>query len=149
MPVENRSARNADVGTVLFVSIERSLVELAERVLDRLDDAGLRSVVVAEVVPTPSPSPPAAGHVAASLVPMTDAIKRVRGDRVVATVDRERLAVAGFPLVIPVELARRWAHTTTSQSFESPPGPITAAALLSELVNVEPDLRVVGLEPSS
>ena len=148
MPVENRSARIGDGDPALFVPVECSLDDMAERILDRLDDPGLTSVVVADGAPT-GLTPPAGRQVAAVLGPMTDALKRVRGDRVVETVDRERLAVVALPLVIPIELARRWAHTTTTGSFELPPGPITAAALLSELVNVEPDLRVVGFEPSS
>jgi hypothetical protein len=75
--------------------------------------------------------------VRARLEPVTDAVKRVDGDRVVETVDRSRLHAVAFPILIPAALGARL-------DTEGAP---TAAALLSELAAIDPDLRVESIDP--
>ncbi len=83
---------------------------------------------------------PASSTVLARVVPMTDALKQVEGDRVLESVDRSRVRVVRGPVVVAAGLAGRWAAVHAG-------GPTTVAALLSELASLEPDLRVVGLDP--
>ena len=84
----------------------------------------------------------------ARLSPVTDAIKRVEGDLLVDTVDRAVLRLVGPPMVMSAGLARRWWSAQTGRSPDGrPEEPIDVAALLSELVSIEPDLRVVDLGP--
>jgi hypothetical protein len=87
--------------------------------------------------------------VLARLSPVTDAIKRVEGDLVVDTVDRAQLRSVGPPVVVSLDLFRRWWSARTGDSPEGRVSeqPVDVAGLLSELVSIEPDLRVVDLGP--
>ena len=121
-----------------------AVVFVADRPRDR---AAVASIVAGAAITSPPPS----GRVLARWSPMTDAIKRVDGHRVVETVDREQLRVIDWPMAVPTDLARRWAAAVldprSDQSVDQSEGRrFTAAALLSELVALEPELVVGTLD---
>lgn len=95
---------------------------------------------------------PADHEIVAQCRTMTDAIKHVDGAIVRETVDRTQLRAVGFPMVIPVALARKWAASvasawdSASEAEMDSSGAVDVARLLSEFNAVEPDLIVVDLE---
>ncbi len=161
MPDENTIDDIFDSPHVVFVEADQLEWHVAERihsldpdpdsdlgpgivmiVADRFRDrAFVESILAGRAITSPRPD-----QVLARWAPMTDAIKRVDGHRVVETVDREQLRVIGWPMVLPTELAGRWASGVLERSEGRR---FTAAALLSELVAIEPDLVVLDLDLNS
>ncbi len=146
-----------------FLPDAPTLEELA-RTIRSLDASGVAAVVVSKAgVAGPDRlagatiPPPVDGRIAARCTPMTDAIKRVEGNRVVETVDRDGLLVVEWPMVVPIGLAIAWACDVLDPPTEAVDASSaadrrrrpTAAALLSHFVRIEPGLRVVGIDDLS
>ncbi len=152
MPVEKTPGGCAIGEAAYSVSLDQPRASILASI-GQLDPAEISVVIVLDRAGTDHPEVDlvelpvlAPNEVAARLSPMTDAIKRVEANRVIETVDREQFRIVGGPLVLSVARAQRW--VARAPSSPSPLTSLTLAALLSELVAIEPDLRVIALDPT-